>query len=698
MSNFTTKLGKGFGLLDRFKISTKILALIIVPSLAAFVSLTMVLSEKSNDLEVTAKVNSLVEYVVNTSSLLHELQKERGASAVVISSKGTQMRSEIEVQKRDTDAALANFNKFQETFNPGDYSPDFKDDLSQFKRLLLDITSKRNAVTTLTISKSDAVKYYTAINSLMVKSFQQAGLLAKHKDLLIPATAMINFISAKEYAGIERALMSGICAANVAIDLATFEKWMMVWKGQAALLNNFAYQAEQSVSDFYKQKMSGPENADVVKIRNILLEKSNSGRFGYKGIETFATTTRRIDILKQVEDYQANSLVEHSNDILKTSQSTMTNLIYAAVLMAIMIIYFGFIILNMITSQLKNLNAVTEDMASGQANLKDRLPVNTDDELGILARSFNQFLEKLEKNDDTQKVIQRGVQTETEGLGAIVSDLTTVSGQLSDRSSNIVDQSNMVAAAAEEMSTNMDSIAQSSQNSQENMNSVASATEEMMATVSEIAQNAEQAREITAEAVQSVATASERVDQLGLSASEISKVTETIIEIAEQTKLLALNATIEAARAGEAGKGFAVVANEVKELAKQTNDATADISEKIEAIQSGTDGTVAEIGSISTVIDKVNDIVNTIATAVEEQNVTTQDIAGNIGMATGGMNDIVNNVSQAAEASREIAQNISVVNNDIGAVQETSETLKTTSTAIRSTGDQLGDMVAKFDQ
>jgi methyl-accepting chemotaxis protein len=82
---------------------------------------------------------------------------------------------------------------------------------------------------------------------------------------------------------------------------------------------------------------------------------------------------------------------------------------------------------------------------------------------------------------------------------------------------------------------------------------------------------------------------------LGSSAKSIGNVVETITEISEQVNLLALNATIEAARAGEAGKGFAVVANEIKELAKQTAEATQDIRLKIETIQGSTEGTVTEI-------------------------------------------------------------------------------------------------------
>ncbi|MCK5519740.1 MAG: bacteriohemerythrin, partial [Candidatus Marinimicrobia bacterium] len=121
---------------------------------------------------------------------------------------------------------------------------------------------------------------------------------------------------------------------------------------------------------------------------------------------------------------------------------------------------------------------------------------------------------------------------------------------------------------------------------------------------------------------------------------------------------------IEAARAGEAGKGFAVVANEVKELAKQTNDASTDITSRIEAIQNSTESTIEEIGKISEVISEVDEIVNTIATAVEEQNVTAQNISSNINSATNGVSEVSISVVAAAEASREITRNITQVHSD----------------------------------
>ena len=127
---------------------------------------------------------------------------------------------------------------------------------------------------------------------------------------------------------------------------------------------------------------------------------------------------------------------------------------------------------------------------------------------------------------------------------------------------------------------------------------------------------------------------------------------KVITSIAQQTNLLALNATIEAARAGEAGKGFAVVAHEVKELAKETAKATEDISQKIKAIQGNTKGAVDAIGQITSIINQLNDISNTIASAVEEQTATTNEISRNVSEAAKGSSQIVENVVSVATAAK----------------------------------------------
>ena len=258
-------------------------------------------------------------------------------------------------------------------------------------------------------------------------------------------------------------------------------------------------------------------------------------------------------------------------------------------------------------------------------------------------------------------------------------------------------KADMVAAATEEMSSNMNTVTTASEQAAQSVHVVAVAIEDMNAAVHGIAQNTAAASTITAEAVDAANSSSEKVNQLGKAAIEISKVTEVITEISEQTNLLALNATIEAARAGEAGKGFAVVANEIKELAKQTADATSEIKAKIDSIQSSTDDTIGEIGQISSVIRKVNELVATIADAVEEQSATAGDISSNINNAATGINEVNENVAQASSVATEIARDISDVSRVSSEARESCFRLQESSEELKQVAGRISKETNKFE-
>jgi len=176
---------------------------------------------------------------------------------------------------------------------------------------------------------------------------------------------------------------------------------------------------------------------------------------------------------------------------------------------------------------------------------------------------------------------------------------------------------------------------------------------------------------------------------LGKAANEISKVTEVISDISAQTNLLALNATIEAARAGEAGKGFAVVANEIKELARQTSDATQEIKQQIEGIQNSTDETVTEIQDITEVINKMSAIVDTVSSSIEEQASTTGEIGSNVMQAAQGIAEVNENVAQTSTVASEIA-------NDISQISSVNQEIIQSSTQVNQSSDELSGIAGKI--
>jgi methyl-accepting chemotaxis protein len=187
----------------------------------------------------------------------------------------------------------------------------------------------------------------------------------------------------------------------------------------------------------------------------------------------------------------------------------------------------------------------------------------------------------------------------------------------------------------------------------QNFQTIAAATEELASSVNEISRQVSESTIATKETVQHVAQAEVAVENLTAVASKIDKVLEFIRKVASQTNLLALNATIEAARAGEAGKGFAVVASEVKNLSKQTAQATDEIEREIEGMQAAAQETAAAIQRISGSTKVVDATASAIAAAVEEQSSATKEISVSVSQAADGMKNVTESVKGVSETAEQ---------------------------------------------
>lgn len=337
------------------------------------------------------------------------------------------------------------------------------------------------------------------------------------------------------------------------------------------------------------------------------------------------------------------------------------------------------------TAYIKNIAWAADHLSQGDLTVEIEACSETD----VLAKSFTHMTTNL------REIFAR-LNQQAETLSHSSQDLLAVSEQVVGNVAGVSTNADIVATAANQMSQNMGDVSGSAERFSANIGTVATATQEMTATISEIAQNSERARQVTGAAVERMENAMRQVNELGVAAEKIGKVIEVIVEIAEQTKLLALNATIEAASAGEAGKGFAVVASEVKELAKQTGEATDEIRTSVEAIQASTQSTVTEIDQIQEVIDDVNENVAGISTAVEQQAATTRDIADNIGQAAQGVQQVTVSVGEVATMSTDIASKITSVNSASNDVNQVIERVNHQALELARMNDEFKEMVGQF--
>lgn len=411
--------------------------------------------------------------------------------------------------------------------------------------------------------------------------------------------------------------------------------------------------------------------------------KDGVAEYTFKGVDKFAGYAP----LSQAEWYIGAT--QNAGEFLASSK-TIRNLI--GLITVVAVIVTAILVSFAATAIVKPLNSAVaglKDIAEGEGDLTMRLQVTSKDEIGDMAHWFNIFIEKLQGIIKQIAENSTSVGSSSEQLSSISEELLTGAEDTSQRSTN-------VATSSEEMSANLNNVAAAMEESSTNANMVATAAEEMSSTINEIAENAEKARGVSSDAVAQANKASDSMQQLSDAANKIGKVTETITEISEQTNLLALNATIEAARAGEAGKGFAVVANEIKELAKQTAEATLDIKNLIDDVQNSSNSTSEGIIQISDVITGVNDIVSTIASAVEEQTAATQEIANNIAQASQGIQEVNENVNQSSDVSTGISKDIAEVSLAAQSISSSSNDVKQSAQDLLARSQELNAIVGSF--
>lgn len=410
-------------------------------------------------------------------------------------------------------------------------------------------------------------------------------------------------------------------------------------------------------------------------------------------------------LTEQITGFRFNSKTEITNNNEKIGyvqvfmtpkfmESALYNKIFSIIITGILMAIVLSITIYINTSKIiiKRVNKVSgglKQIAEGDADLTQRLHIRTQDEIGILASFFNQFMEKLQSLILSTKENATSINKSSSVMAALAVRMSKGAQQMSRTSSS-------VASGAEEMNSNVNSVVSAMNQASNNVGLVAAAAEEMTATINEIAKNTGEARRITGSAVSEARTASTQMNELGKAAQDIGQVTEVINEISDQTNLLALNATIEAARAGEAGKGFAVVANEIKELAKQTAEATNEIRSKIMGIQATTETTVKSITKVAEVIGSVDEIVSSIAAAVEEQSVTTKDIAQNVNHLSSGISEVNHRLNESSIVINEITREISEVSQVANDFSSSSAEVSSSAETLTNLANKLDEIVGKF--
>ena len=485
----------------------------------------------------------------------------------------------------------------------------------------------RDQVDQLRVATPEALAHYTNLNSLLMVLVGELAHLTGEGAITRQLAAYYNLLEAKDLAGIERALLSNVFAAD-AMPEATLQRLLSLIGEERAFLETFRVLSGAANREALETALSGPEVERVLERRALAIQQTAG--FGVNPEEWFDWQTVKIGRLKALEDSVSATIVSATDELKRQAQQDLRWYLAIAVVATVIAIGMAILIVRTMTRPLQR---ALVSIAERGDDLTQRLPVPGSDELSRLYQAVN------DASAQTEQLIaemKRNAQS--------------------------------VALASNEIAQGNQDLAQRTEEQSASLVQTASSMEQMTATVRQNADNAHQAQRMTGdvanqaqEATEVAMQARQAMQHIHQANEQVTTIVTAIDNIAFQTNLLALNASVEAARAGEHGRGFAVVADEVRKLASRSAEEASQIRHLVnnnvarinegEALVATTSDTLEKIAAR---VQQVATLVDEIATASHEQSAGVEQISHAMAQLEDVTQQNASLVEQVATASRSL--------------------------------------------
>ncbi len=676
--------------MNNISIKFRIMLVAAVAMFGMIVVATILLIGKKQIANEMAQLNELGTLAPIVSGVVHEMQKERGMSAVFIGSEGKSFISELSQQKQLTDSKRSDLARSLKNFDAGSFGEKLVAKINSVNGALEGMAAVRSSVSNLDSTTGKMASYYSDTIDSLLAVIEELGTLSSDADVTRAIAAYTNFLEGKERAGRERAMGADGFGRGEFLP-HVFINFVKLIGQQQVLFSNFKQYGTDEQVKFFDSTLSGNTISEVQRMREIAFESKDTGDTGdFKGSYWFEEITKKINLLKIVEDRISSNLLTLTSDIQTTASTALYVLGGAILALVIIVAALAYFIIRGITGPIQNMTSVMDQLAHGNIEVEVHAQ-EQGDEIGEMARAVQIFKEnaveksrleeeemraedrqnremeerqrerderqrereerELENDENAKREASRKRLNElTDEFGVKIEQvLEIVSSQSIQMQSSAQSMADIATRTQGESTT----VSTAAEEATASVQSVASAAEELSSSITEISRQVSHSSNISNDAVGAARETSKTINELAEGADKIGEVVTLINDIADQTNLLALNATIEAARAGDAGKGFAVVASEVKNLASQTSKATDEIGMRISEIQVTTREAVGAIEAISSRISQMNEIATSIASAVEEQGAATGEISRSVQDAANGTNEVSSSITRVKEGSEE---------------------------------------------
>ena len=433
-----------------------------------------------------------------------------------------------------------------------------------------------------------------------------------------------------------------------------------------------------------------------------------------------------IDINASNQYYFMSKKINEDNEWYFVTMGKKRELVQIQAILQIILLMAGitiaiasvisFVLAKTFVKPINQVNDAVNEIATGNADLTNRLQIKTRDEIGVLVKGFNTFIQKLQsivfeiqtsKNDlkPVEEALTASVQDAASVITEILSNIESIGSQVQNQS-NAVSQT---SAAVQEIAENINSLELMIQNQASGVSNASTAVEQMIGNINSVNSSVEkmadsfgQLEASSTEGIEQQKLVDQQILEVANQSKTLQDANHAIASIASQTNLLAMNAAIEAAHAGESGKGFAVVADEIRKLSETSTSQSKRIGEELRLIVDTINNVVQasakskeSFNQVSTLIENTDELVHQISGAMEEQQIGSKQILDSLKLMNDSTTEVKNAGLEMKEGNKLILQEISNLQDTTTVIRQSMDEMSAGAKSMNTTSATLSDLSEK---